>query len=99
MGQIRIWHNLNFKKGRTQGLKCKNENLKAKMGFYLIDLAKHGLKGKIKISYILVSKREKKTGREGERRKGEEGRRRRGRGRRGRSQDQAKPSSKKVWNY
>ena len=30
------------------------------MGFYLIDLAKHGLKGKIKISYILVSKREKK---------------------------------------
>ena len=59
MGQIRIWHNLNFKKGRTKGLKCKNEHLKAKMGFYLIDLAKHGLKGKIKISYILVSKREK----------------------------------------
>ena len=60
MGQIRIWHNLNFKKGITKGLKCKNENLKAKMGFYLIDLAKHGLMGKIKISYILVSKREKK---------------------------------------
>ena len=52
MGQIRIWYNLNFKKGRTKGLKCKN-------GFYLIDLAKHGLKGKIKISYILVSKRER----------------------------------------
>ena len=34
-----------------------------------------------------------------EKRQGEEGRIRRGRGRRGRSQDQAKPSSKKVWNY
>ena len=34
MGQIRIWHNLNFKKGRTKGLKCKNEDLK-KMEFSL----------------------------------------------------------------
>ena len=45
---------------------------------------------------IFWSPKERKTGREGEKRKGEEGRRRRGRGR---SQDQAKPSSKKVWNY
>ena len=35
MGQIRIWHNLNFKKGRTKGLKCKNEDLKQKMDFSL----------------------------------------------------------------
>ena len=35
MGQIRIWHNLNFKKGRTKGLKCKNEDLKQKWIFSL----------------------------------------------------------------
>ena len=46
MGQIRIWHNLNFKKGRTKGLKCKNEDLKQKNGFFLV-LAKHGLKSKV----------------------------------------------------
>ena len=34
MGQIRIWHNLNFKKGRTKGLKCINEDLKQKNGFF-----------------------------------------------------------------
>ena len=33
MGQIRIWHNLNFKKGRTKGLKFKNEDLKQKWIF------------------------------------------------------------------
>ena len=45
MGQIRIWHNLNFKKGRTKGLKCKNKDLKQKNGFFLV-LAKHGLNSK-----------------------------------------------------
>ena len=33
VGQIRIWHNLNFKKGRTKGLKCKNESSKQKNEF------------------------------------------------------------------
>ena len=46
VGQIRIWHNLNFKKGRTKGLKCKNEDLKQKMDFFLV-LAKHGLNSKV----------------------------------------------------
>ena len=59
------------------------------MGFFV--LAKHGLKGKIKISYILVSKRER-TRREGEkrRRKEEEEKKRK---KEDSSQDQAK-----VWN-
>ena len=44
---------------------------------------------------IFWSPKERKTGREGEKRKGEEERRRRGRA----EEEQAKPSSKKVWNF
>ena len=71
MGQIRIWHNLNFKKGRTKRLKCKNEDLN-KNGFFLV-LAKHGLNSKVgfktKIGLIWERKpyrEERGRGREGE---------------------------------
>ena len=35
MGQIRIWHNLNFKKGRIKGLNSKNGKKKAKKWVFL----------------------------------------------------------------
>ena len=55
------------------------------MGFH--DLAKHGLKGKIKISYILVSKREKN---------GERGREEKGRGRKKKKRKRKEPRSSKA---
>ena len=58
------------------------------MGF--LDLAKHGLKGRIKISYILVSKRERTVERERKEEEEEEEKKKRG--------EEEKPRSK-VWNY
>ena len=42
MGQIRIWHNLNFKKGRIKGLNSKNGKRSKEMGFLF--MAKQGLR-------------------------------------------------------
>ena len=85
MGQIRLWHNLNFKKGRTKWLKCKNENLKAKMGFHVLakhGLNKHGLKDQ---NWSPIwGRAQKRMGEGEEKRKRKKKKRRRGRG------DQAK---------
>ena len=58
-------------------------------------LTKHGIRAN-GLSFLRdqIVEREREK-RKREKRKGEEGRRRRGRG----EEEQAKPSSKKVWNY
>ena len=55
MGQIRIWHNLNFKKGRTKGLKCKNEDSKQKMDFFSLFWPNMALTQNLDLRPTLVS--------------------------------------------
>ena len=72
---------------KSKDLKEIKENLKIKNGFLS---SKHGLKVGIKISYILVSKREK-NGREEQKEKEEEEKKKK--------KEEEEKSSKKVWHY
>ena len=94
MGQIRIWHNLNFKKGRTKGLKCKNEDLNKKWIFSLF-WPNMALTQKLDLRPKLVSFEGDKTVKERE--EGEKKKKRK-RKRRRRKEEEFKKDSK-VWNY